>query len=482
MSSIVGRLLNYLLVPLYTHVFITSEFGVITEMYSYVAFLLIILTYGMETAFFRFARNQNGNERRVFGTTLLSVAFTSTLFILLVVLFRQHLAELIHHPQYSRYILWLGIIVGLDALNAIPFARLRAQNKALRFALIKLTGIGISISLVLLFLLLLPWLLDKGPQSLHPYIHRVYDPDMGVGYVFIANLVATVVTSLLLLPVMLQKRPEFHYPLWRQMLLYAMPLLVAGLAGVANEALDKILLKFMLPPGEALSQVGIYGACFKLAVMMTIFIQAFRFAAEPFFFAQARDANAPALYARVMNLFVVACLLIFLVITLYMGVIQYFIGPAFREGLGVVPVLLLANVFLGIYFNLSIWYKLTNQTRFGAWFALAGAVITILLNLWWIPRFGYHGSAWAHLVCYLCMTALSYAYGQRHYPIPYDLRKIGLFIASALAVYGLSTFTRDLPQLWMYLVNTGLLGMFFLLVIRIDPQVGSMLRQLAGGR
>lgn len=475
LSSIIGRLLNYLLVPLYTHVFITSEFGIITEMYSYVAFLLILLTYGMETAFFRFAQGTDEHRQQVFSTSLISVGSTSSLFIIFVLLFRQPLAALLQYPLHPEYIVWLGIIVGLDALNAIPFARLRSENKALHFASIKLIGIGISIGLVLFFLLLCPWLLNQGPESLHPLIRSVYDPDIGVGYVFIANLVATAFTSLLLLPVMLRGRLMFAAGLWRQMLIYALPLLVAGFAGVINEALDKLLLKFMLPEDIAMSHVGIYGASYKLSIMMTIFIQAFRFAAEPFFFAQSAEANARALYARVMKFFVVACLFIFLGIMLYMDIVQHFIGQAYREGLSVVPILLLANMFLGIYFNLSIWYKLNAQTRYGAWFAIAGALITVLLNIWWIPLFGYHGSAWATLICYMSMTLLSYAYGQKHYRIPYEVKKVLLFIVSAVLVFLLSTFTAEWSALWMYLLNTMLLGLFIVAVILIDR---SMLTQL----
>jgi O-antigen/teichoic acid export membrane protein len=478
LSSIIGRLLNYLLVPLYTHVFLTSEFGVITEMYSYVAFLLILLTYGMETAFFRFAQGAPEIRQQVFSTSLISVFSTSSLFILIVLLFQQPLAELLQYPQHTEYIVWLGIIVGLDALNAIPFARLRSENKALLFASIKLIGIGISIGLVLFFLLLCPWLLSHGPESLHPAIMRVYDPDMGVGYVFVANLVATAFTTLLLLPVMLRDRLVFASGLWRQMLIYALPLLIAGFAGVINEALDKLLLKYMLPADIAMSHVGIYGASYKLSIMMTIFIQAFRFAAEPFFFARSVEANARELYARVMKFFVVACLFIFLGIMLYMNIVQHFVGPAFREGLGVVPILLLANMFLGIYFNLSIWYKLNGQTRYGAWFAIAGALVTILLNIWWIPLFGYHGSAWATLACYMGMTLLSYGYGQKHYKIPYDVQKILLFIGSAVLIFLLSTFTRELPSVWMYLIHTLLLGLFAVTVVLIDPGVGVIVRQM----
>ena len=475
-SSIVGRLLNYLLVPLYTHlIFETQEYGVVTLMYSYVAFLLVILTYGMETAFFRFHENNPDNRSSVFSTSLFSVLFTSTLFILLTSFLRQPIAGLLGFGGHPEYIVWLGIIVGLDAVASIPFARLRAENKPLKFAVIKFINIGVNIGLNLFFLLLCPWIMEKGPQGLRPFVDLIYDPSIGVGYVFISNLVATSVTLLLLLPVMLRSNFGFSGGLLRKMLVYALPLMVAGLSGVVNESLDKILLKYILPEDVAMSQVGIYGACYKISIMMTIFIQAFRFAAEPFFFSQAANKNAQELYAQVMKYFVIACLFIFLGIMLFMDVVQHFIGEAYRDGLGVVPILLLANMFLGIYFNLSIWYKLTGQTRYGAFIAIIGAIITIGLNLWWIPLIGYFGSAWATLVCYLSMTALSFAWGQKKYPIPYEIKSIMLFIFSAIAIYLLSLLTHNFNSLLKYFSALLLLVIFAFSVLLIDA---TLLKQL----
>jgi O-antigen/teichoic acid export membrane protein len=476
LSSIVGRLLNYLLVPLYTNIFLTSQYGVVTIMYSYVAFLIVILTYGMETAFFRFAAGTPEQRDKVFGTTLLSVLSTSALFILLTTVFRQPIAELLRFPQHPEYILWFGLILGMDAISAIPFARLRSENKPMQFAGIKLVGIGVNIGLNLFFLLACPWLLEKGPQSLHGFITAIYNPAIGVGYVFISNLIASSITLLLLLPVILRTRIEFSASTWRKMLVYALPLLVAGLAGVVNESLDKLLLRYLLPADTAMSQVGIYGACYKISIMMTIFIQAFRFAAEPFFFAQSAEKNAREVYARVMKFFVVACLLIFLGIMLFMDIVQHFIGEAYREGLGVVPILLTANMFLGIYFNLSIWYKITGQTRFGAWFAIAGAIITILLNIWWIPLIGFYGSAWATLVCYVAMAALSFGFGQKHYRIPYETGRIMLFIAAAMVVYLLDLLAGEMPRLLDYSLNLVLIAFFIVAVLVIDPGMRRMLR------
>ncbi len=471
LSSIVGRLINFLLVPLYTNIlFNTGEYGIIAEMYAYVAFLLILLTYGMETAFFRFSHQEPAQKQRVYSTTLMSIMSTSSLFVLLVILFRQPLADILRHPGHTEYIVWLGIIIGLDTLNAIPFARLRAENKAFAFAAIKLIGIAANILFILLFLVLSPWLLENHPQSfLAPLISRLYDPSIGVGYVFISNLIATAITTILLLPVMLTAGFHFSVNTWKTMLRYAWPLILVGMAGVVNETLDKLLLKYMLPPDIAMSHVGIYSACYKISVFMTIFIQAFRFAAEPFFFAQAAHEQAREMYARVMKYFVVACLFIFLGIMLFMDIVQYFVGKEFRVGLAVVPILLMANLFLGVYFNLSIWYKLTGQTLYGAWIALAGAAITILLNIWWIPLFGYHGSAWATLICYFAMMVISYLYGQKHYPVPYEMGKILSMIAMALAIYLGSTLLPPLPAVAGYAVNIALIGLFAITVWLIDP-------------
>lgn len=480
LSSIVGRLINFLLVPLYTRVFVDpGEYGVITEMYTYVAFLIIILTYGMETAFFRFSEKEEpAKKNTVFSTSLFSVLSTSILFILLVIVFRESIAQTLRYPDNVEYIVLLGSIVGLDAIAAIPFARLRAENKAMRFAVLKLIGIAVNIITVLFFLLLCPWLLQHAGPSVQQFIGLIYDPQIGVGYVFIANLAATLITLLLLTPVMRSVKPAFNPQLLRTMLLYALPLLVAGLAGWVNEALDKLLLKYLLPESIAMTQVGIYGAVYKLSILMTIFIQAFRFAAEPFFFAQAGDANAKEIYARVMNYFVMACLVIFLGVMLFMDIVKHFIGPQYHEGLPVVPILLLANMFLGIYFNLSIWYKLTGQTGYGAWFAVAGAFITIMLNVWWIPKIGYHGSAWATLICYFSLAALSYFFGRKYFKVPYNIIRIVSMIALAVTIYFISHYTVELPALLMYSARLLLILLFVVMAVFFDPMLRTEIKRV----
>ncbi len=478
LSNILGRIINFLLVPLYTRVFIPEEYGIVTEMYVYVAFLLIVLTYGMETALFRFSENKNNNKDTVFSTAFLSVILTSSLFIILTTGFRVPLAEAMRYPDNVYYIVLLAFIVGLDAIAAIPYARLRAQNRPWRFAVTRLTGIIVNIGLVLFFLVLCPWLIENGPEALMPLLDKVYNDQIGVGYVFIANLAATVITLLMLTPVMIRVKWNVDPFLLRQMLIYALPLLVAGMAGWANEALDKLLLKYLLPEDIAMEQLGIYGAVYKLSMLMTIFVQAYRFAAEPFFFAQASQKNARELFAQIMNYFVIGLLSLFLVITLFIDVIKHFIGPKFHEGITIVPVLLLANFFLGVYWNLSIWYKIRAKTHYGAWFAIIGACITLGLNIWWIPLFGYQGAAWATLVCYFSIALLSYLTGQKHYRIPYNIRRIGLLITIAIGIHLLSILTGNLPAIWMYFVHIALVAIFLLAASFIEPSLRSIIQQV----
>lgn len=475
LSSIFGRLLNYLLVPLYTNYFLSHEYGVITEMYSYVAILIVILTHGMETAYFRFNQQETVHRDKVFGTSLFSVTGLAMVFVAGAIIFSGDIAGLMRYPDNHEYVIWLGIIIGLDAFMAVPFARLRAENRPIMFAVLKLAGILVNIILVLFFIVVCPWILEKEITFMHGFVNHIYDPSVGVGYVFIANLFASSFTALLLLPIVFRARISFSIQLWKEMIIYSLPLLVAGLAGIINEALDKPLLKYLLPEDIAMSQVGIYGATYKLSVFMILFIQAFRFAAEPFFFAEFKSINAKILYARVMKIFVVTCLFIFLGIMLYMDILQYFIGPDFREGLSIVPVLLIAHIFLGIYFNLSIWYKLTGQTHFGAWIAVFGALITIVFNVALIPTLGYVASAWAHLVCYFSMTLLSWLLGRKYYHVPYDIPSIFFYMAVALSLFGVSSLLPDMPRVLNWLISALLLLVFAVVVILTDRETREML-------
>jgi O-antigen/teichoic acid export membrane protein len=466
MGTIVPRLLNYLLLtPFYTRVFVQGEYGTITELYAYVAFLMVLLTYGMETAYFRFVENAK-NKDSVYTTSLMSLFVTSSVFILLVLLFATPIAGLIRYSSNVEYIIYFAFIIGIDAFSSIPFARLRQQKKATRFAFIKIINVVVNISLNFFFLWLCPLLLKNDPES---FIQHIYSPDIGVGYAFIANLIASVVTLILLTPDIFKIRMQFDISLFRNMLIYALPLLVVGLAGMVNEVSDKIFLKYLWSdPETALNQVGIYGACFRLAVLMTLFTQMFRYAAEPFFFAQAKEKNSKQVYADVMKYFVVFGLIIFLVVMLYIDIFKYFIGPDFHEGLFIVPIILFANLFLGIFYNLSVWYKLNNLTRYAAIIALIGAAITVILNVALIPKIGYLGSAWAHFACYLVMMIISYFWGRKHFPIDYDLKRIFLYTTLAITLFAVGHWLRiDSFGLKIFL-NTILLFLFLIVVYRFE--------------
>ena len=416
LSSVIGRLLNYLLVPLYTRYFLPSEYGVVTEMYAYVAFLVVVLTYGFETAFFRFSK-KDYDVKVVYSTALISLLISSTLFVLLVFLSSDSISNLMGYGIEAKYIEWFAIIVALDAISSISFASLREKNKALRFASIRLLNIFVNIGFNLYFI--------------------VYK-EFGIEYIFISNLISSIVNILLLIPEMVKSVWVFDNKLWNKMRVYATPLLIAGLAGITNETIDRILLKHLLPnPELSATELGLYGAFYKLSILMTLFIQTFRFAAEPFFFAQANSKNSKTVYADVMKYFTIIMSVIFLGVTILYDIIKGFLGSEYHDERGflVVSILLLANLFLGIYYNLSIWYKLTEKTIYGAYLSFFGAIITLILNFILIPKIGFVGSAWATLICYFSMTVASYYIGSKHFPIPYQVERIGLYLFNMLGIY-----------------------------------------------
>lgn len=440
LTTIIGRLLTWFLVPIYIGAakFTTDQYGIITEMYSYVAFLVVFLTYGMETAYFRFSTQKDEDKQKVYTTIVSALLATSFLFIAVAFLFNQPIADWLKYPNNKEFVTWFAIIVGLDAVSSIPLAKLRAENKSAKFVFVNFANIIVFVGLNLFFLAYCRPLHIAGKTNW--IIETFYNPHIGVGYVFISNLIASIVKFVLLLPEMISARYSFEMALLKKMFIYALPLLVFGLAGIVNETIDRIMLKRMLfdvlGEKETLSQIGIYGACYKVSIIITLFIQAFRYAAEPFFFAQEKEKNAKETYAKVMTYFVIVCATIFLGVMLFIDVVKYFIpNEAFWEGLTVVPILMFANISLGIYYNQSIWYKLGGKTKYGAYIGLFGAIVTILLNYIWIPVFGYVGSAWATLICYSSMCIVSFVLGQKYYPIRYDFYKIGLYLGIVLALY-----------------------------------------------
>ncbi|MCF8331502.1 MAG: oligosaccharide flippase family protein [Bacteroidales bacterium] len=439
-STVLGRFLNYLLVPIHTYVFLRAQYGVVTELYAYIAFLMIILTYGMETAYFRYAEKPEKNKDSVYSTVMFSILSTTAGFLLLVFLFGGDLATLVEHGNHSEYIIYIALIVGFDAISAIPLARLRAENKPKRFAIVKLTNIGVNIGLNLLLLLAFPWIIKQDIPLVADFLRLLHSGEPQVGYILLANVFASATQVIMLSPEFKKIKRNISMVLWREMIVYALPLLIFGLAGIMNETLDRILLKYMLPlpHDEAMAQLGIYGACYKISILMTIFIQAYRYAAEPFFFSKASNKDAKEMYAMMMNYFVIAGAVIFLGTMLYLDIIINFINEKYWVGRDVIPILLMANLFLGIFYNLSIWYKLTNKTRFGAYLSIGGALITIALNIYWIPKIGYMGSALATLTCYFAMMVASYFIGRRFYPVAYNIPKILGYISLSVVLFLIS--------------------------------------------
>ena len=439
LSSIVGRLLNYLLVPLYTRYFSQSEYGEVTLLYAYAAFLLIVLSYGMETAFFRFSQREL-NKKSVYSTALISLLLSTTVFVVLIYANAQSIADSLSFSQHPEYIQYFAFIIGLDTLSSISFAKLREQNQAARFALIRLLNIFINIGLNLFFIIYCPFAIANNLPTAE-FIQSIYSPQIGIGYIFIANLVASAVTILMLVPEMSNSLWRFDKVMWRKMMIYALPLMIAGLAGITNETIDRILLQYLLPTDISSSEIGLYSAFYKLSIIMTLFVQTFRFAAEPFFFSQEKERNAKQVYAQVMKYFSIVTAFIFLGVMIYYDLVIQFIGADFHDTRGViiVPILLLANLCLGLYYNLSVWYKLTERTMYGAYMSLFGAAITIVLNLVLIPTLGFVGSAWATLCCYALMAVCSFFLGKKYYPIPYPLGRIALYFGLMLGIYFLSS-------------------------------------------
>jgi len=467
LSTIIGRFINFLLVPLYTACYNPHEYGIVTDIYALVAFLNILLLYGMETAFFNFARSDDKPLKQVFATALRTILFTTSVFVILGTLFYKQISIPLGYTAHPEYVLWFIWILALDSLSALPFALLRQFEKPLRFSLIRLLNVGINVLLNLYFLLWAPALLDKGIPA--PF----FDPEIGLGYIFISNLVASLVTVLLLLPELIKFGIASDPNLRKAMLNYAWPLIFIGLAGIANETFSRVILKYLTPGYDGLYELGVFGAFYKLSMIMTLFIQAFKFAAEPFFFNQFKNDNAPLLYARIMDYFVMVCTFIFVFTMLFIddlaGLLirnkSYFTHP---HGMDIVPILLMANLFLGVFYSISVWYRLTNNTKKGSQLSIAAAILTVVLNVLLIPKHGFLASAWATLVVYAFLAVVNYVWGQRYYPVPYNLPKLGLILISALCIYAISSRYEILPTIHPWIVNMLWLMVFVTILLFIE--------------
>jgi O-antigen/teichoic acid export membrane protein len=403
---------------------------VVTELYAWMVFLLIILTYGMETGFFRFSQNKEDYEK-VYSAAIISLLISSASFVILVFLFIGPVATALKYSEHHDYIRMFAAILAIDAFAAIPFAKLRKENKAFEFSLIKILNVVITIIAVIFLLIIAPEIYKNSDG----WFRKIYNPEYGVGYVFLANLIGSASTLLMLLPSILRTKPQFNREIWLRMINYSFPLMIAGLGGAINETLDKIILRRMTGEQYGLEVVGEYGAGYKIAVLMSLFIQMFRFAAEPFFFERAKSEGAKETYAFVMKYFVISMIVIYLVINLYITGFQYIIGESFRTSVIVVPIVSMGYLLYGIYVNHSIWYKLNDLTRYGIYITFTGAVITILVNIIFIPEFGYMASAWAHIASYGSMVVLSFILAANHYRIKYRMKElVPYFILSAVII------------------------------------------------
>ena len=460
LSSIIGKFLNYLLVPLYTYVLArTDDYGIVTNLYAWTALLLVLLTYGMETGFFRFANREDYNANDVYKTAYLTLFSTSALFAILVCLFRQPLANVLGYADHAEFVAMMFVTVAVDAFACIPFAYLRYQKKSLYFAALKLLFVVLNIGFNILFLVVL------GKND--------------VFYVFLSNILATTIQTLCLLPFTMPKGGRFDGAVLKAMLRYSLPLLVLGVAGIMNQTLDRILFPYLYTGADAQAQLGIYGACFKVAMVMMMFTQAFRYAYEPFVFAKHKDRQSVEAYADAMKYYIIFSYLILLGVIFYLDIFRYIVSSAYWEGLKIVPVVLWTYVFQGIYFNLSFWYKLTDETKWGAWFSLIGLAITLVLQVVGVPLIGYWASCGSSLVCYFVIMLLSYFIGQKKAPIPYDLRRIGLYTVLTVVLLGIYYAVRLYTgwNMWLLMaIGTVLIAIYLIILTRKDFPIQNVLR------
>ena len=467
LSSIIGRFLNYLLVPLYTYKIAASTggYGVITNLYAYTALLLVILTYGMETTFFRFANKEDEDPKLVYSSILRMVGLTSLVFIGLVFAFIGPISSAMGYPEHPSYIWALAIVVALDAFQAILFSYLRYQKRPMKFAALKLLFIGLNIALNLVYFVLLPKLFEGNPAVWG----KLYNPEVGVGYVFYINLFCTSLVTFFFAKELKGIGYGFDWNLCKRMLSYSWPILVLGIAGILNQTADKILFPKVYPGADANVQLGIYGAVVKIAMIMALITQAFRYAYEPFVFGNSREKDNKETYAKGMKYFVIFTLLAFLCVMAYMNVLRYIIKSDYWDGLKVVPIVMAAEMMMGIYFNLSFWYKLTDKTIWGAVFSGIGCAVLIGINVLLVPKYGYMACAWGGFAGYGVAMLLSYFVGQKYYPIDYPIKDMLLYTLLAAVLFVGITYSNKYLGFWpALLVNTVLVCGFLAFIVKKD--------------
>ncbi len=479
LSSIVGRFLNWCLVPLYVYLFPTHEYGIVSYLYSFTAVALIILNYGMETGFFRFANTEKDPER-VYSTALLSVGCTSLLFIVLITVFLQPVSDALLLPRHPEYVWLLGVTVAIDALCNLPFALLRFRRKALRFAGIKIINVVSNITLNLFFLLACPAIAKHYPAAISWFYGPLGGEVFGIGWIFLANILSTLIVFVCLLPQLVLRHYVFDSTLIRRMFRYSWPLLILGVAGILSQNMGQMIIPYLFDGMEeaARSMVGIYGANIKIAIIMVMFTQAFRYAYEPFIFSQARQKGEEKTqaYSDAMKYFVAFGLLIFMGVMFFLPVLKHFVAPAYWPGLQVVPVMMMAELFAGIFFNLSLWYKLTDRTVWGMYFSLICFAVMLALNVvlvrWIGIPDGYMGSAWAAFISYFLVMVLSYLAGRRYYPIRYPLGRMALYTVAAVSLWATGEYLLALPDApaLRYTLRILLMGTYIALVWRVEKR------------
>jgi len=458
LGTIVPRFLNYgILTFFYTRVFEKQQYGVVTELYAWMVLFLVILTYGMETGFFRFAQKREDYEK-VYSTAIISLLITSSAFLILANIFIKPFSALLDYKNNQDYIRMFVAIISIDAFSAIPFARLRKENRPVVFSIIKVSNVIITIIAVLFLLKWAPGIYNRS----HGWFRDFYNPSYGVGYVFIANLIGSSATLIMLLPYITGIKFRFDRVIWSRMISYSFPLMIAGLSGSINDAIDKVLLRRMIGDEKGLYTVGEYGAGYKIGVLMALFIQMFRFAAEPFFFERAKHSDAKETYAFVMKYFIIVMLIIFLGLNFYKTGIQYIIHKSYRDSLIVVPMISMAYLLYGIYVNHSIWYKLNDLTRFGIYITVTGAAITVIINVVFIPVYGYMASAWAHVISYGAMIIMSFILARKYYRVDYHMIKTLPYFVIAVAMVFFSQKYDYRSTGWELIINTIMLVLFVL--------------------
>ena len=475
MSSIVGRFLNYLLVPLYTAKIAASSggYGVITNVYAYTALLLVILTFGMETTFFRFVNKEGANPMRTYSTVLIMVGSVALLFVALVLAFINPVSSFMGYSAHEEYVAVMAACVAIDAFQCIPFAYLRYKHRPWKFVALKMLFIVLNITLNIVYFVVLPAMYSN--PSTHGFAASVYDPNVGVGYVFRLNLFCTAIITFFFWKELTGFRWVFDKILFRKMLSYSWPILLLGITGILNQTADKILFPIVSPGAEGHVQLGIYGAAAKIAMIMAMITQAFRYAYEPFVFGSAKEKGSRDTYAKAMKYFIIFTLLAYLVVVGYLDVLKYIIGRDYWEGLKVVPVVMAAEIMMGVYFNLSFWYKLIDKTIYGAWFSGVGCVVLVLINVLLIPKYGYMACAWAGVAGYGTAMLLSYFVGQKKYPINYPLKSITVYICIAALFTAIMLDTpQSLPKALRLGIHTLLIILFVAHIIHYDFPISSL--------